>query len=355
MYQSKYPIAYDCRREVHERPLKEEDQSVLLLNGFGMGTFHQHRLMDELLTDNSASSSGTVVYAMDYLGQGKSWPIDCADGTAASEFGLQYSGQMWVDQIIAFIENVMVHAHGKVHLVGNSVGGYLATYVAALRPDLVSSVTLINATPVWGLNLPGWSGHLPAPVVPKAVGRFFFDRIRDPVNIKRFLRATYVNPAAYDDSLIQQIRACTLGPGGHAAFASILWSPPVSIAGVDHMYDCLERLQCDVLLLFGREDPWCKPAFAREMLSRLQQRGDRRYTARYLEISPVGHCPNHEAPRATAHILRQWLLHHRREGDGTLVHRPTAFAEAWGETVVQERAVDEISVSWLDRLAVRLL
>ena len=28
---------------------------------------------------------------------------------------------------------------------------------------------------------------------------------------------------------MKQIRACTEGPGGHAAFASILWSPPASI------------------------------------------------------------------------------------------------------------------------------
>src|SRR5215210_7504926 len=33
-----------------------------------------------------------------------------------------------------------------VHLVGNSMGGHIAIHVAALRPDLVRSLTLINST-----------------------------------------------------------------------------------------------------------------------------------------------------------------------------------------------------------------
>ena len=155
-----------------------------------MGSFHQHRLMPELLLpadadadaaddDPSASSEDAerrgggrkrraaalrtrAVYALDYLGQGRSWPEDCDDdGTSISERGLRYDVDAWIDQVSDFVEGVVLpdyrerlqrrrsrgrrsrsrqnggggvgeDGEGKessspppprVHLVGNSVGG----------------------------------------------------------------------------------------------------------------------------------------------------------------------------------------------------------------------------------------
>lgn len=350
-FKDQYPIAYERASKVdidsvgtaishtsEDRVLgSEADDPVLLLNGFGMGSFHQHRLMTELLLSDNDERKPRVIFGMDYLGQGKSWPLDCNDGNSPSEQGLRYCGQTWVDQIIQFIELKILGTEGrlisaretpnetdqtalsdsretprKVHLVGNSVGGYLAVCVAASRPDLVASLCLLNATPIWGLNLPGWSGHLPAPIIPKRIGRFLFDRMRDYSTIQQFLLSTYVNPSAFDTSLVEQIRSTTEGRGGHAAFASILWSPPVTVelpseALTDDYYDCLEQIKCDVLLVFGRDDPWCKPAFAKRMLQSLQKRdlcSSGVLSQRFVELSNVGHCPNHEAPKATAFVLR---------------------------------------------------
>ena len=141
-----HPIAYEELGTGSGTP-------ILLLNGFGMGSFHQHRLMQKL-------SETHTVYGIDYLGQGRSWPLDCQDGASDNEKNLQYSGSLWKDQIIDFIDQMVGE---RVHLVGNSVGGHLSAFIAAERPDLVDSCTLLNATPVWGLNLPGWTGQLPAP------------------------------------------------------------------------------------------------------------------------------------------------------------------------------------------------
>lgn len=41
---------------------------VLLLNGFGVGSFHQHRLIHELLGDDQHEDRH--IYCIDYLGQG---------------------------------------------------------------------------------------------------------------------------------------------------------------------------------------------------------------------------------------------------------------------------------------------
>lgn len=381
---------------------------VLLLNGFGMGTFHQHRLMRALhdqqqqqlqqqqedgISDSSWRSGGTV-YAMDYLGQGRSWPRDCNDGRADSERGLRYCGNTWVEQILQFVEQEILASQQqsqqspKVHLVGNSVGGHLAVFCAAARPDLVETVTLLNATPVWGLNLPFWSGHLPAPPLSRWAGRALFDAMRHPDTIAQFLDTTYVNGPAVWQPLAPRVRASTEGPGGHAAFASILWSPPVTVplqrgskddkddsnsnngdsaaAEEASFYDCLEHgVQCDVLLCFGRDDPWCKPAFAKRMLQRLQSRQQQSSptppTQRYVELSNTGHCPNHESPTATARILAAWLgAASGRRSPEQLSLLPSGASsvvvrEEWGDTVVRELEADEIPLSWADRLAVQFL
>jgi pimeloyl-ACP methyl ester carboxylesterase len=62
-----------------------------------------------------------------------------------------------------------------VYIVGNSLGGFVALYFAACCPHLIKGITLLNATPFWGL-LPNpersprlskifpWTGTFPLPV-----------------------------------------------------------------------------------------------------------------------------------------------------------------------------------------------
>ena len=355
----KHPIAYEKAESSTSRPSGASDQAaaspILLLNGFGVGSFHQHRLIDEIYnpqgTVNTPLSTGQNLYCIDYLGQGRSWPESCQDGEGPNEKGLRYCGQTWMDQISSFIEEVILPGEEsrKVHIVGNSVGGHLATFLAANRPDLVDSLVLLNATPVWGLNLPGWSGELPAPVFPKAIGRFLFDQIRDLETIEKYLEAAYYNRDAFDQPLMSAIRDCTENDGGHAAFASILWSPPITTNDDGKFYDALSKVECDVLLLFGADDPWCKPAFARRMMEMLPSQ----IASRYVQLDKVGHCPNHEAPVATANVLQSWLLQSREERRAKLpLFTQSEIPERWGATTVQELGEDEIDLSLVDRLAV---
>jgi pimeloyl-ACP methyl ester carboxylesterase len=65
-------------------------EPILLLNGFGVGSFHQHRLIPRLIENEEDSR---IVYGVDYLGQGRSWPRDCQDGNSENEKGLIYSGE----------------------------------------------------------------------------------------------------------------------------------------------------------------------------------------------------------------------------------------------------------------------
>ncbi len=53
----------------------------------------------------------------------------------------RYEGADQTDDMIAFIEALKL---GAVHLVGHSYGGYIAARIACLRPDLLSSLILIE-------------------------------------------------------------------------------------------------------------------------------------------------------------------------------------------------------------------
>ena len=46
-----------------------EQTPILLLNGFGVGSFHQHRLIHEMLGDETHTDR--PMYGIDYLGQGR--------------------------------------------------------------------------------------------------------------------------------------------------------------------------------------------------------------------------------------------------------------------------------------------
>ena len=119
---------------------------LLLLPGFGVGTFYYQSQLKDLSRDYR-------VFAMDLLGQGKSWP----DGKIEQHQCLCFSTDLWVDQVIEFIENILDKE--QVHVFGNSLGGYLATHAAAKRPELFRSLILANAAPFWAF----------APPVPKTI------------------------------------------------------------------------------------------------------------------------------------------------------------------------------------------
>ena len=330
MFRKKYPIAYQVASSIDVDKIASKNVElvpILLLNGFGVGSFHQHSLMRQILLLQQSQidqiskqqqrqrKEEYVIFGVDYLGQGQSWPQNCDDGNSKDELNLGYSADMWLDQLKSFIEEVVlvtVAGEKGLHLVGNSVGGYLAAILTHRHPSLITSLTLMNATPIWGLNLPFWDGKLPAPSFPKFVGRQAFDTIRDLNIIDQYLTAAYIHREAFDGThddsfdgcsnkgeqkrgLGREIRACTEGKGGHAAFASIMWSAPASDLADESkpvsFYDILRNLSTDTLLLFGSGDMWCTPAVAKRMHTTLDVRDDETDdppAQRYISLENVG-------------------------------------------------------------------
>jgi hypothetical protein len=105
--------------------------------------------------------------------------------------------------------------------------------------------------------------------------------------------------------------------------------------------------------MFGRDDPWCKPAFAKKMLKALNTREPGK-VHRYIEVENCGHCPNHEAPQAVGRVVTAWVnAKDRGEDKLTLVQsKREVVHEDWGETAMTERREGDIHLSLMDRLAV---
>ena len=63
-----WKIHYEALNAVKSN--ENEDPPLLLLPGFGVGTFHYEKQLEEL------GEAGYRVFTCDFFGQGKSWPED---------------------------------------------------------------------------------------------------------------------------------------------------------------------------------------------------------------------------------------------------------------------------------------
>lgn len=213
------------------------------------------------------------------------------------------------------------------------------------------------------------------------MGRTAFDTIRNLDVIDKYLEVAYVHKQAFDGtfddsfdgdtnnvkgaSLNLKIRGCTEGKGGHAAFASILWSPPASTTDSDGnilqpstaigFYDALQKLPIDVLLLFGEDDEWCTPAVAKRMHTTLSARAtsanEKGPCQRYVSIDNAAHCPNHEAPTAVACVLEQWIGASDRSTVKLITDENESVHEPWGDVGVREVSLEESqNLSFVDKM-----
>ena len=105
-------------------------EPAVLVHGLGGSALNWTDLMG-LLSQHGYAGAGMACDALDLPGFGFSPPPVDGDYSLAARAGA----------VISLIEQ---RAGGPVHLIGNSLGGAISTRVAARRPDLVRSLTLIS-------------------------------------------------------------------------------------------------------------------------------------------------------------------------------------------------------------------
>jgi len=152
---------------------------------------------------------------------------------------------------------------GPVHLVGNSLGGHIAIHLAAQRPDLVRSLTLVDSTGIPFTITPRL--HLESLAVPRGWNTFVQILARD------LFRG---GPTAVGLALARLLR--------------------------DDVRPLLRTLTMPVLLLWGESDPLVPLEYARRMRAELPQAK--------LEVVPrAGHIPMWENPAVFNGKLLEFL------------------------------------------------
>ena len=269
---------------------------LLLVHGFGASTDHWRKNIAELHDDFE-------VYAIDLLGFGRS-----------EKPKLQYSGDLWCNQLHDFITQVIGR---KAVLAGNSLGGYATLSVAAQHPDAAAGLVLVNSAGPFSQDQPtvepeALQSEIEPPLnekLQKLFGDFvklilkqplaqfiLFQYIRQPWVIRQTLEKVYLDKSAITEQLIEEIRLPSGDKGAFDVFCSVFSTPQGEKVDV-----LLQQLTCPLLLLWGEADPWMN---AKERSQKFRQYYPQ-LTEYYLR---AGHCPHDEVPQQLNPLLRDWVF-----------------------------------------------
>ncbi len=220
------------------------------------------------------------------------------------------------DQTLAGYSRVLAELiefndRGPVHLVGNSMGGSVVTRVAALRPELVQTLTLISpalpdlrpsrdAALIGMVGLPGLGARIArklAAVQPERRLEMLLNMIfADPSRITQLWR----------DAAVEEIRRRAALPYSSAVMVgstrAILWAYADPRPG--RLWRLAARVQAPTLLVYGRADKLVHPRNAGRALSTFPN-------STLLLLEESGHVAHLEHPELVADAMREFIERRR--------------------------------------------
>lgn len=298
-YQTCYKVNYV---EMGGGPADAEggDKPVLLLvHGFGASAYHWRYNIPVLARKYH-------VYALDLLGFG--WtdkPVQ------------DYDASVWRDQVVDFVHDVVLDGGRRrrdVAIAGNSLGGYTALFASTDErlADVLRGTVLLNgagqfrdpdATPAEE------EAERPNPIIESvsaAIQRFViacsFVYTKQPMRIAQILKNVYpVTADNVDRELVSSIHTPALDPDAPEVFFRVITRKGRGEQPL--VDDLLRELKTPLLLAWGREDPWIRPAAADKIeMLHAEFHGDNGGSdgPSWLQRVDIdaGHCPHDENPVA---------------------------------------------------------
>ncbi|MCB9412133.1 MAG: alpha/beta fold hydrolase [Actinobacteria bacterium] len=264
------------------------DVDVVMIHGLGGTSANWTDLM------HLQAERGRTVAALDLPGFGRSEPEPGGDYSLARHAGI----------VIEFLDSLPT----PVHLVGNSLGGAVVTVVAAERPDLVATLTLLApALPhvKFGVEkLPILLGLAPkaAELLEWARGNQSpTDRVNETMKLV-FGDPGRINPLRHAEAVQEQTLRHGLPHVWHAFVGSsrglgrgfLPWRR-------DYLWKRLDEVQAPVLGLFGTQDRLVDPSIAGRVAHTISG-------GTVVVMPGIGHCPQMEVPIATDRLLDAHIL-----------------------------------------------
>jgi pimeloyl-ACP methyl ester carboxylesterase len=203
-----------------------------------------------------------------------------------------------------------------VHLIGNSMGGAVAVRVAARRPDLVRTLTLVSAA-LPDRRLRRQTAHFPLLALPVLGDRMVrqFGRIPAERRIAGVLQMCYYDPSAIHPARVaastEELRR---RDGLGYSIATISGAARTLVAETlrPHAFSLwrdAERLRMPSLVLFGANDRLVSPDLAGRAARAF--RG-----ARVVVLPSTGHLGQMEHPATVASLFREMVSSARTEPGG---------------------------------------
>lgn len=206
---------------------------------------------------------------------------------------------------------------GPAHLIGNSLGGAISVRVAASRPDLVRSLTLIS--PALPDLIPRYGpARVAAAALPK-LGEWAADRLR-VVPAEYRIQSSFamvwadmgaVHPLRLQDAIEEERRRDALP---HASRAVVGTARGIVAEyfrlGRDNLWRQAEQVQAPTLIIHGRHDRLVRPAMARKAYRAFRQ-------VRLVLLPTAGHVAMMEMPQVVAAEARR-LIGETRLGNAPL-------------------------------------
>ncbi len=247
-----------------------------------------------LLHGTSASLHTWEGWAKALRGQRRVISLDLPGFGLTGPFTGAYAGQSYTGDNHARFVLDLLDKLGVARFVvaGNSLGGEVAWRLAALAPQRVAQLVLVDAVGyplttdglplAWRLaRLPGL-GYLSEHFLPRAL-------------IVQGLRAVYADPAKINDALVDRYFELSLRTGNRTALVQRLqqWSPA---DGVVHV----TGISAPTLILWGGRDQVVSPELGQRFVADIPG-------SKWVVFDDLGHVPQEEDPARTVAAVKAFL------------------------------------------------
>lgn len=207
--------------------------------------------------------------------------------------GPSAAGDYSDEAYIAFVLNLLDHLKlSRVVLGGNSLGGQIAWELAALHPERVAALVLVDAA---GLvvepgSVPPGFALARLPLLRHLVGGLLPRRL-----VEASVREVYGDPSKVGTALVDRYFELTLREGNRAALLQrIQQLQPGKYA------DRLPGLRQPTLILWGGQDRLIPHRYAETFAQAIPG-------SRLVSFQNLGHVPQEENPQVTVQVLAEFL------------------------------------------------
>lgn len=206
---------------------------------------------------------------------------------------------------------------GPAHLFGNSMGGAVAVRVAATRPDLVRSLTLIS--PALPDLLPRYGPVRVAAAAVPGLGEWVAERLK-LIPAEQRINASFAMvwadvQACHPERLREAVEELRRRDGLPHATAAMIRSARGIVAeyfrrGEENLWRLAARVEAPTLIIHGRHDRLVRPAMAARAARTFRR-------VRLVLLPRAGHVAMMETPRLVALEARR-LIGETRLGNAPL-------------------------------------